>query len=150
MLAGGGQLIVAYTLVLGDGDNWYLRIHYCWMMGRIGICEHSSVGWWGTISSCLYISVGWWGTIGICVYISVGWWGQLIFAYRWLGQLHNGECYTFTAIWIKGFRDLQTKIKVCNLVGPLCYRNLEIASSTSISKINILFQSAQQKQHWTY
>jgi len=27
VLADGGQLIVAYTLVLGDGDNWYLRIH---------------------------------------------------------------------------------------------------------------------------
>ena len=24
---GDNQLVFAYTLVLGDGDNWYLRIH---------------------------------------------------------------------------------------------------------------------------
>jgi len=41
-----GELVFAYTLALGDGDNWYLRIHYCWMMGRIGICVYISVWWW--------------------------------------------------------------------------------------------------------
>ena len=48
-----GHLVFAYTLVMGDGDNWILRIHKCWVME----------------------------TLGICVYISVGWWGELVFAY---------------------------------------------------------------------